>query len=107
MADLQSLVDSLTGKDNTRKRTINSVKSLFTFGQKLGYLQFNVTAALKAPKPKNTLAERILSESEVLTMIALTPKSVIKCYCACSMRLPALRAMCRRTGFAIATPAMH
>lgn len=74
LADLQSFVDSLTGKDNTRKRTINSVKSLFTFGQKLGYLQFNVAAALKAPKPKNTLAERILSESEVLTMIALTTK---------------------------------
>lgn len=35
LADLQSFVDSLTGKDNTRKRTINGVKSLFTFGQKL------------------------------------------------------------------------
>lgn len=74
LGDLQAFVDSLTGKDNTRKRTINSVKSLFTFGQKLGYLQFNVAAALKAPKPKNTLAERILTESEVLTMIALTTK---------------------------------
>jgi integrase/recombinase XerD len=74
LGDLQSFVDSLTGTDNTRKRIVSSVKSLYTFGQKLGYLQFNVAAALKAPKPKNTLAERILSESEVLTMIALTTK---------------------------------
>jgi integrase/recombinase XerD len=74
LGDLQSFADSLTGKDNSRKRIISSVKSLFTFGQKLGYLQFNVAAALKAPKPKNTLAERILTESEVLTMIALTTK---------------------------------
>ena len=74
LADLQSFVDTLDGSDNTRKRVVSSVKSLYTFGQKLGYLQFNVAAALKAPKPKNTLAERILSESEVLTMIALTSK---------------------------------
>lgn len=74
LADLQSFVDSLNGTDNTRKRIVSSVKSLFTFGHKLGYLQFNVAAALKAPKPKNTLAERILTESEVLTMIALTTK---------------------------------
>lgn len=75
LADLQSFVDSLNGSDNTRKRIVSSVKSLFTFGQKLGYLQFNVAAALKAPKPKNALAERILSESEVLAMITLTTKS--------------------------------
>jgi integrase/recombinase XerD len=73
LQDLQSYADSLTGLSaNTRKRGLNSVKSLFTFGHKLGYLPFNVAAALKAPKVKNTLAERMLSESEVLTMIALT-----------------------------------
>ena len=71
---LQAFSDTLKGSANSRKRIVSSVKSLFTFGQKLGYLQFNVAAALKAPKPKNTLAERILSESEVLTMIALTTK---------------------------------
>lgn len=73
LQDLQAYLDSLDGLSaNTRKRAINSVKSLFTFGQKLGYLTFNVAAALKAPKVKNTLAERILTESEVMTMIALT-----------------------------------
>jgi integrase/recombinase XerD len=73
LQELHDYSDSLVGLSaNTRKRAINSVKSLFTFGHKLGYLQFNIAAALKAPKVKNTLAERILTESEVLTMIALT-----------------------------------
>lgn len=75
LGDLQSFADSLVGLgDNTRKRLINSVKSLFTFGQKLGYLRFNVAAALKAPKTKNELAARILTEEEVLTMIHKTDK---------------------------------
>jgi len=75
LADLQSFADSLSEQSaNTRKRTINAVKSLLSFGQKVGYLRFNVGAALKAPKPKNTLAQRILTEAEVHAMIALTQK---------------------------------
>ncbi|CAN5788014.1 hypothetical protein BH10CHL1_BH10CHL1_11390 [soil metagenome] len=68
---MDSLQDS---GENTRKRIINSVKSLFTFGQKLGYLRFNIAAALKAPKAKNELAARILTEDEVLAMIHKTNK---------------------------------
>jgi integrase/recombinase XerD len=74
LADLQSFVDDLEGSDNTRKRTINAVKSLLSFGQKVGYLTWNVGAPLKAPKPKSTLAQRILSESDVHRMIAFTSR---------------------------------
>jgi len=75
LADLQSFVDSLVGLgDNSRKRAIACVKSLFTFGQRLGYLQFNVAAAIKLPSVKNELAARILTEDEVLTMIHKTAK---------------------------------
>lgn len=75
LADLQSFVDSLSELSaNSRKRAINSVKSLLTFAQKIGYLHFNVGAALRAPKAKSTLAERILTEAEVHRMIALTTK---------------------------------
>src|SRR4051812_11295640 len=75
LGDLQSFADSLAVlSDNSRKRIIGSVKSLFTFGQKVGYLRFNVTAALKTPKVKNELAARILTEDEVLTMIHKTAK---------------------------------
>ena len=73
LADLQAFADSLSElSTNSRKRALSSVKSLFTFAQRLGYLRFNVGAALKTPKAKNTLAERILTEAEVHAMIALT-----------------------------------
>lgn len=77
LGDLQQFADRLKEEGlapNTQKRVISSVKSLFTFGQKLGYLQFNVAAALKAPKAKDTLAERILTEEEVMKMVTLTAK---------------------------------
>lgn len=73
LQDLQDFADSLTGAESSRKRTLSAVKSLFTFAHRLGYVPFNVGAALTLPKPKNTLAERILTESEVHRMIALTP----------------------------------
>lgn len=75
LQDLQFFADSLAGlSDNSRKRIIASIKSLFTFGNKLGYIRFNVAAALKSPKVKDELAARILTEDEVLTMIHKTDK---------------------------------
>lgn len=73
LGDLQAFADSLDDlQPNSRKRMLSSVKSLFTFGHKLGYLRFNVAAALRIPSPKNTLAERILNESEIHAMLTLT-----------------------------------
>ena len=75
LGDLQAFADSLAGlSDNSRKRIIGGIKSLFTFGNKLGYIRFNVAAALKAPPVKNELAARILTESEVMAMIYKTVK---------------------------------
>ena len=75
LRDLQAFTGTLGDLSaGSQQRTVNAVKSLLTFGQKLGYLQFNVGAALKAPKSKSHLAERILTESEVHSMIALTTK---------------------------------
>jgi site-specific recombinase XerD len=54
----------------TRARLVAVVKSLFTFGSKLGYFPFNIAAPVIAPKVKDTLAERILSEVEVLALLA-------------------------------------
>jgi len=50
------------------------VKSLFAFGQRVGYLSFNVAAAVKMPTVRNARAERILDEEAVLRLIALEPK---------------------------------
>lgn len=75
LSELQSFAESMGDLSaSSRKRTINAVKSLLSFGQKVGYLRFNVGAALKAPRPKSTLAQRILSEAEVHAMITLTRK---------------------------------
>lgn len=72
LRDLQRFADSLADlAPNTQARTLSSVKSLLAFGNKLGVLPVNVGAALKLPKAKNTLAERILGESDVQRIIAL------------------------------------
>jgi integrase/recombinase XerD len=73
LADLQAFADSLSELSaNSQRRMLASIKSLLTFGQKIGYITFNVGAAQKLPPAKDTLAERILSEAEVHAMIALT-----------------------------------
>ncbi len=69
VGDVQAFQDTLTGATASRARRIGAVKSLLTFGQTLGYLQFNVAAPVKAPPVKQALAERILDEDAVLDMI--------------------------------------
>lgn len=59
---------------NSQKLKLNTIKSLFSFATSVGYLRLNVFAAVKAPRVKDKLAERIMTESEVLSMIALTTK---------------------------------
>lgn len=56
---------------NSQRTAVACIKSLFTFGFELGALPFNVAKALKSPPSKDTLNERILTESEVQMMIAL------------------------------------
>ena len=58
---------------SSRARRLAAIKSLLSFGQKIGYLDFNVGSSVKLPKAKSTLAQRILSELEVMTLVALTP----------------------------------
>lgn len=69
LGELQTFCDSLQGAQNSKRRVISSIKSLYSFAQKLGYVHFNVAAALKAPKAKDELAARILSEDQVMAMI--------------------------------------
>ena len=74
LRDVQQYVDSLNGAVASKRRTIACLKSLFSFGLKLGYLRFSVAAAVRAPKAMDTLAERILPEAKIHQMIALTPE---------------------------------
>ncbi len=73
LADLQRFDTSLADlADSSRVRIRSAIKSLFSFASKTFPAAFPVSvgAALRLPKRKNTLAERILSESAVQKMLA-------------------------------------
>ena len=72
LGQLQSYADNLHTKQLSPasiKRKIASVKSIYTFCFKIGYLVFDVGKPLKTPACRDKLAERILSEEEVQTII--------------------------------------
>jgi len=58
----------------SQARRLAAIKSLLSFATKLGYLPFNVGAALRVPRVKDALAEHILSEEEIVRLIALEPR---------------------------------
>jgi len=68
-----SALESLGYSPATRRRRLSTVKSILTFGHRIGVLPVNVGFPVQLPKPKDNLAERILSESQVLLMIATEP----------------------------------
>lgn len=55
----------------TRARKLAAVKSLFSFGHRIGYLPFNVGAAVSLPAVPDQLAERILPEVAIQRILAL------------------------------------
>lgn len=71
---LAAWAGGLTGSENTRKVTISAIKALFTFAHQLGYIRVNPAVMIEAPKAKDELAARILTEDEVLRMIHQTAK---------------------------------
>ena len=72
LGDLQAFADTLTGAASSRGQSIAAVKSLLSFAAKLGAVPFNVGAALRKPKGRDGLADRILDEADVARMLALT-----------------------------------
>jgi len=76
LGDMQAFQDTLkTLATATEARRLSAVKSLLSFGHKTGYLPVNVGAAIRLPKVKGTLAERILGIDDVLRMLALERNS--------------------------------
>jgi len=72
LQDLQAFADALEDASyspNTRARALAAVKSLITFGHKLGYLTFDVGRPVKLPPRKNTLGERILEEADLQLLL--------------------------------------
>ncbi|MGH9760699.1 MAG: tyrosine-type recombinase/integrase, partial [Blastocatellia bacterium] len=74
LRDIQAFADSLTWlAPSSQGQVLAAVKSLLSFAQRIGYIRFNVGSAVRLPKAKDALAERILQESEVHRMFALEP----------------------------------
>jgi integrase/recombinase XerD len=76
LGDLQRFADSLADLSPwSQARILKACKSIMTFACKAlpDFFKVNAGAALRMPKSKNTLAERILTEREVLLMIELEP----------------------------------
>lgn len=73
IGDLQAYLATRPGSSATVALAAAVLKSLFGFAQEVGYLRFNIGAAVKAPPVKNTLAERIMSEADALLMIRQEP----------------------------------
>lgn len=72
LGDLQDFFSTLDDlAPAPRARAINAVRSLLSFAQKIGYIQFNPAAAIQSPKIKNTLAERILTEAQVHQLLVI------------------------------------
>jgi integrase/recombinase XerD len=72
LADLQGWQMTLLNiNPNSQRTALATIKSLLSFGHKIGVLPENVGLSMRSPKAKDCLHERILSESEVQSMIAL------------------------------------
>ena len=74
LADLQEFAGfvSVLVAPATAARMLSTLKSLFSFANKTGYLPYNVGGALRLPAIKNVLPERILTEAEVHRMVERT-----------------------------------
>jgi integrase/recombinase XerD len=77
LADVQAFAADLgqgSLKTASQNRALTAVKSLLSFGQQTGYLSFNVGAAVKLRPNRDSLAQRILEESEVAKLIDSAPE---------------------------------
>ena len=76
LGDLQAFAAELEGEGlapASRRLILAAVKSLLAFGQRVGYLRFDVGAAVKLPPVKDALAERILDREAVLRLLDREP----------------------------------
>lgn len=72
LKDLQDFADQIDQQDladGSKRRILSSIKSLISFAHKLGYLAYDISRPLILPSPKETLAERILTNDEVKRIV--------------------------------------
>ena len=69
LMDFQLWEVSLKSSDNSKRVAVGAIKSLFSFAKELGVISSNLGILVKSPTAKNRLAERILTEEEVKSVI--------------------------------------
>ena len=73
LADIQNFAIRLghtTLSEGSRHRKLSTVKSLFGFAHRIGYLSYDTARPLRLPAVRETLSERIMTEEEVTRLIA-------------------------------------
>ena len=74
LLDLQAYQQSMEGlRQATINRRLAVVRALLTFGNKTGYLRYNVGSFVKLEKVDGNRARRIIGESDVVRMIDREP----------------------------------
>ena len=56
-------------RPSTVKNKVNSIKSLLSYGHKIGYLRVNIGTVVEAPKTWESRAQRIISKDEVKKLL--------------------------------------
>jgi integrase/recombinase XerD len=77
LTDLQAFADHLgqgSLKPASQNRGLTALKSLLSFAQETGYLPFNAGAAIKLRPNRDSLAQRILEESQIAKLIDAAPE---------------------------------
>jgi len=70
---LQRYADSLEAAGlapASKQRSLSAIKSIFSFAHRLGYVPFDVARPLRLTAVRETLSQRILDETEVLSILA-------------------------------------
>lgn len=67
--DLEAWAQGLDGSINTRRSKIYTIKSLFSFAQRIGYIRVNPGEMLNAPTKEETKHRKMLSEEEIITLV--------------------------------------
>ncbi len=107
LADLQAFADSLATAEtplalSSQARILKACKSLLTFACKTmpGIFPINAGAALKIPKFQHRLAERLLSEEEVMRLFLTEPnprnRLILRLLYGSTMRRAELVGLCWR-----------
>lgn len=98
LMDIQSWQLSLSGMSpGSQKTALAAIKSLLSFGHKLGVLSFNVGKLALFPKARDCLSEKILSVEQVKEMLRLETnprnRGILLVLYGCGLRVSELCAL--------------